>query len=224
MSTLLIGIKAVLFDLDGTLVDTAPDLVAALNLALKEHGLTEQSLENMREHASHGSLALVKAAQPTLDEEMQSKLQQRLLYWYGEVNGQQASLFDGIDQLLDALIHRTIKVGVITKKPARYTRPLLDALGLTDKLSCIISGDTCTRSKPEVAPMYLGAMQSGIALDAIAYLGDAERDLVAAKAAGMQGVTAMWGYISATDNPETWPAILQIASPLSLLDHFNSVE
>ena len=221
MSAQLIGIKAVLFDLDGTLVDTAPDLVAALNLALKEHGLEEQSLESMREHASHGSLALVKAAQPKLDEDTLSQLQQRLLHWYSEVNGKQASLFDGIGQLLDELIGRDIKVGVITNKPARYTRPLLDALGLTDKLSCIISGDTCTRRKPDVAPMYLGAMQSGTAVDAIAYLGDAERDLLAAKAAGMQGVTALWGYISATDDPGIWPAVLQLVSPLSLLDHLK---
>lgn len=224
MSGSLTGIKAVLFDLDGTLVDTAPDLVAALNLALKEYGLEEQSLESMRNHASHGSLALVKAAQPLLDESTQALLQQRLLYWYGEVNGQQAQLFDGMGQLLETLINRGIKVGVITNKPARYTRPLLDSLGLTHKLSCIVSGDTCTRSKPDVGPMYLGAMQSGTLPTAIAYLGDAERDLVAAESSGMQGVTALWGYISATDNPGIWPAVLQIVSPLSLLDHLHTGE
>ncbi|MCF1427961.1 MAG: HAD-IA family hydrolase [Shewanella sp.] len=211
------NVKAVLFDLDGTLVDTAADLVAALNLALSESGFAGQPLSAMRHVASHGSLALTLAALPAASETLQRQVQERLLYHYHDTNGCHATLFDGVRELLDGLLARNIAIGVITNKPARYTRVLLDCLGLTKQMHCIISGDTCTRCKPDAAPMYLGAMQSGALPSQVWYLGDAERDLLAAQAAGMSGIVALWGYIAKDEPVDSWPSFAQLQDPRSLL-------
>ncbi|MGI2261448.1 HAD family hydrolase [Shewanella sp. GXUN23E] len=218
MSLVTPEIKAVLFDLDGTLVDTAPDLVAALNLALAELGLAGATLEAMRPVASHGSLALAKAGAPDVDEATQFAVRDALLKHYHTTNGQYATLFDGMETLLVGLAERNISTGVITNKPARYTRVLLDRLNLTGQMRCIISGDSCTRAKPDTAPMYLGAMQSNVNPAQVCYLGDAERDLLAAQAAGMTGIVALWGYIADDDAVDSWPSFAQLGDPRSLLD------
>jgi 2-phosphoglycolate phosphatase len=214
-------IKGVLFDLDGTLADTAPDLVQALNLSLDEAGFNVQTLETMRHAASHGSLYLVKTAIPHAEERVQIAIQQALLRYYVQINGDHSRLFNDLPELLSLLDSQAIPYGVVTNKPARFSRPLVAKLGLTDKLKTMISGDSTRYSKPHTAPMFLAAQQIAIAPQSILYLGDAERDLVAAHNASMLGGVALWGYLSATDKPDTWPAGRQFEHGASLKQFFT---
>ncbi|MCL1125722.1 HAD family hydrolase [Shewanella surugensis] len=201
-----VPIKGVLFDLDGTLADTAPDLVHALNLSLKDFGYPQQSIDSMRSAASHGSLALVNAAQPDLSIDETTIIQQRLLTYYHQINGDNTEIFDGLQAVLSLLDNKGIPYGVVTNKAARFARPLLDVLDLTQRMCTIISGDSTLYAKPHTAPMWLAAQQMNCASHTILYLGDAERDLIAAKNANMIGGVALWGYINHDDLPNTWPA------------------
>lgn len=212
----LAQIKGVLFDLDGTLADTAPDLVQALNLSLQDVGIAAQPLAAMRYAASHGSFALVDAAIPDAAEDLRSQVQQGLLTHYQRINGDHCALFTGIAALLDWLELTQLPFGVITNKPARFTRPLLRKLNLYLRMPVIISGDSTKHPKPHTAPMLLGAQQLNCAPEHILYLGDAERDLLAAKAAGMLGGVALWGYLGVNDKPLQWPAHAHFASPTEL--------
>ncbi|MBB1321982.1 HAD family hydrolase [Shewanella sp. SR43-8] len=214
-------IKGVLFDLDGTLADTAPDLVQALNLSLDEAGFKVQTLETMRHAASHGSLYLVKTAIPQADEHVQLDIQQALLHHYARINGDHSRLFDDLPELLTLLDSQAIPYGVVTNKPARFARPLIQKLGLTDKLKTMISGDSTCHAKPHTAPMLLAAQQIAIAPQSILYLGDAERDLVAARNASMIGGIALWGYLSPSDTPNTWPATCQFEHGAALKHFFT---
>ncbi|GIU09202.1 HAD family hydrolase [Shewanella glacialipiscicola] len=212
----LTQIKGVLFDLDGTLADTAPDLVQALNLSLQDVGIAPQPLEAMRYAASHGSFALVDAAIPNAADDLRIQVQQGLLAHYQRINGDHCELFTGIMALLDWLELTHVPFGVITNKPARFTRPLLRKLNLHLRMPVIISGDSTKHPKPHTAPMLLGAQQLGCAPSQILYLGDAERDLLAAKAAGMLGGVALWGYLGENDKPLQWPAHAYFVSPEQL--------
>ncbi len=214
-------IKAVLFDLDGTLADTAPDLVAALNMSLSQLGYPQVSLEAMRHIASNGSMALVKTALPQVSEELYLKAQQLLLRFYSDINGQFCRLFAGITELLKYLDNQDIPFGIVTNKPAKYTRPLITLLGLTQSMKTVVSGDSTLYAKPHAAPMLLASQQIKCASQNILYLGDAKRDLVAAQASGMQGGVALWGYIGETDFPEDWPSDYQFDSPLDVLDFLS---
>jgi 2-phosphoglycolate phosphatase len=214
-------VKAVLFDLDGTLADTAPDLVQALNLSLDEAGFTIQVLGAMRHAASHGSLFLVKTAIPEADERVQIDIQQAMLRHYARINGDHCRLFDDLPELLSLLDSQAIPYGVVTNKPARFARPLIEKLGLTYKLKALISGDSTRYAKPHTAPMLLAAQQIATAPQDILYLGDAERDLVAAHNARMLGGVALWGYLSPADKPDTWPADRQFEHGASLKHFFS---
>ncbi|MCS6154834.1 HAD family hydrolase [Shewanella baltica] len=212
----LAQIQGVLFDLDGTLADTAPDLVQALNLSLQDVGIAAQPLAAMRYAASHGSFALVDAAIPNAADDLRTQVQQGLLAHYQRINGDYCALFTGIAALLDWLELTQLPFGVITNKPARFTRPLLRKLNLHLRMPVIISGDSTKHPKPHTAPMLLGAQQLNSAPEHILYLGDAERDLLAAKAAGMLGGVALWGYLGVNDKPLEWPAHAHFASPTEL--------
>lgn len=217
--TALPKIDGLLFDLDGTLVDTAPDLIAALYRALAQYQLPCLADETyLTSVASHGSLGLVKAAQPDIDAELTESLRLALLEHYEDVNGDCASLFDGIAELLDYAASHNIAVGVVTNKPARFTRPLLSKLALTSRLGSIISADSTLFRKPHVQPMLLGAQQLNVAPASIVYLGDAERDIIAARNAAMPSVLALWGYLAENDRPQTWGADLSLANPRDLID------
>lgn len=216
-------ILGVLFDLDGTLVDTAPDLVAALNLALHDFDYPSVALEDVRDAASNGSLALITAAQPTLNAKRKAELQQALLTHYQRINGDHARLFDGITEVLHYLMDNGIAFGVVTNKAARFARPLLATLRLgqqplIDYMSSVISGDTTTQGKPAAAPMLLAAQQLGCHAHNIIYIGDARRDLEAAQNSHMVGAIAMWGYIAADDNPTHWPHQVRFDKPQAIID------
>ncbi len=209
-------IKGVLFDLDGTLADTAPDLVYALNLALNDHEFASVPYEQVFHSASHGSLAMVHAARPELTDTLKAKIQQRLLFHYRNNLGVKSVLFQGMTELLSTLDNKGLPFGIVTNKHAQFCRPLMDAMGLTPRLKSIISGDSTAHSKPHTAPMLLAAQQLSCRPQEILYLGDAERDLLAAQAANMQGGIALWGYISQNDDITSWPSDYQFAHPLEV--------
>lgn len=216
-------IKGVLFDLDGTLADTAPDMVTALNMTLQVNGYEPVPFAQLRASASHGSIAMIKTAIPKVKDDEIPALQQSLFDHYQQVNGDNCKLFSGLENFLQRLTELAIPYGVITNKPARFTRPLLNRLGLTPQMPAIVSGDTTLHSKPHTAPMFLGAQQLKVSPKHILYLGDAERDLVAAKAAGMISGLAAWGYISDQDNPSAWPADLSFVSGEQLAEFFSKL-
>ncbi|MDB2386747.1 HAD-IA family hydrolase [Shewanella sp.] len=206
-------LQGVLFDLDGTLADTAPDLIAALNVALEQNDFLAVSSDTLRYQASHGTLAMVQSVLPQQSDECHARVQQALLTHYARINGKYCQLFNGLSAFLARLAQHDIPFGIVTNKPARFTRPLLDTMGLTPLSQSIISGDTTCYAKPHTAPMLLAAQQLKVQPSQILYLGDAERDMQAANASGMYAGLAQWGYIGPNDTPETWP-----------VDHvFNSV-
>ena len=212
------GIRAVLFDLDGTLVDTAPDLGYALNLQRSRHGLTPLPDDLIRPQASHGArglLGLGFGLHP--DDARFSAMRAEFLELYAANICRHSHPFSGIPELLQAIESRGLKWGVVTNKPARFTEPLMSILDLAERATCIISGDTCPQPKPHPAPMLAAAELCQVAPAACLYLGDAERDIQAARAAGMPSLVAAWGYLDATDTPHTWGAHAEIRDPLDTL-------
>lgn len=211
-------IKAVLFDLDGTLVDTAPDLAAALNFVRTQQGLAPLDYNLIRTQVSNGASALIRLGfQMEPDHAAFEPLRQQLLQYYQQQVCNQSHLFDGMGELLSTLESRGYLWGVVTNKPAFLTLPLMKALGLAVRAKTIVSGDTTEHRKPHPQPMFLAAEQLGVAPNECLYLGDAARDIEAGKNAGMTTVTALFGYISPLENPADWQADFEIASPMELL-------
>lgn len=213
-------VDAVFFDLDGTLADTAPDLGHALNLVRLQRGLEPLALEIVRPYASHGARGLLEIGlglTPADPDFAPSRLE--FLAYYEEFLCLHTTLFPGVDELLAGLEARGIPWGIITNKPARYTDPLMECLGLTKRAACIVSGDTCANPKPDPEPMFYACRSAGVVPQKSLYLGDAERDIEAARAAGMPALVALYGYLDETDRPDQWQAAGVVATPLELLNH-----
>ena len=213
------GIRAVLFDLDGTLVDTAPDLGHALNLQRAAHGLPPLADDVIRPQASHGARGLLGVGfdlHP--DDPRFAPMREEFLQLYAENICRHSRPFPGILDLLAELEARGLKWGVVTNKPARFTEPLMSILDLAERAACIVSGDTCQAPKPHPAPMLAAAELCGAPPAQCLYLGDAERDIEAARAAAMPALVAAWGYLDAGDEPHTWGAHAQIRHPIETLD------
>ena len=211
-------VRTVLFDLDGTLADTAPDLAHALNRLLQEEGRPRLPLETICTAASHGSIAMLRLVfdQPADDPEFQ-RLRQRFLDLYLADIARESTLFAGMEQVLTALETRGLNWGVVTNKPARFTDPLMQALGLAARAACVVSGDTTANSKPHPEPMEHACRLAGSDAAQCLYVGDARRDIEAGQAAGMRTLVAAYGYLSDTDQPDTWGADGMIAAPENLL-------
>jgi phosphoglycolate phosphatase len=213
-------VRAVLFDLDGTLVDTAPDLGHALNLMLARRGQAPLSATAIRAQASHGSQGLIKIgfgiaqSDPAFPD-----LRHEFLEIYSAHLADRSRLFPGMDQLLAGFERRGIAWGVVTNKPARLSEPLLEQLDLLSRAACVVSGDTCARAKPAPEPMLHACRAVAVAPEHCLYVGDAERDVQAARAVGMPVVVALYGYLSETDRPEVWGGDGYIRQPLDLLDY-----
>lgn len=210
--------QAVLFDLDGTLADTAPDLGHALNLQRERHGLPPLPQEIIRPYASHGTVGLFDIGFGlTPQDERFAPMREEYLALYTANLCLHTTLFPGMAELLAALEARKIAWGVVTNKPTRFTEPLLELLGLTQRAASIISGDTCIHPKPHPEPLLRAAREIGVAPQSCLYVGDAERDIEAARAAGMSALIADYGYLSAEDRPETWGADGRVDTPLGIL-------
>jgi len=213
------GIKAVLFDLDGTLVDTAPDLGYALNLQRANHGLPPLPDEIIRPQASHGARGLLGVGFNLHPDDLPfAPMREEFLQLYADNICRHSRPFPGILDLLAELDARGLKWGVVTNKPARFTEPLMSILDLAERAACIVSGDTCPQPKPHPAPMLAAAELCGATPAQCLYLGDAERDIQAARAAAMPALVAAWGYLDSADQPHTWGAHAQIHNPIETLD------
>ncbi len=212
-------IRTVLFDLDGTLADTAPDLAYALNALLQEHGQPVLPFESIRPVASHGAAALIELGFGILrDEPRFAPLRERYLAIYRANLTRETHLFPGMPELLDQLIARGLNWGIVTNKPAFLTDPLIEQLGLREDAVCVVSGDTTTNRKPHPEPMLHACQLAGSKPEECLYVGDAARDIEAGKAAGMQTLVALFGYIGAQDHPESWGASGLIGAPQEILD------
>jgi 2-phosphoglycolate phosphatase len=214
--------NCLLFDLDGTLVDTAPDLAAALNQLLTRHGRPTLSPDAIRPVASHGTpglLGLGFGLTPT--DPTFANLRREYLDLYEATRYQASRLFDGLEECLAHLEQHGQSWGIVTNKPARFTEPLLDHLNLRHRAVCIVSGDSAAQPKPDPAPMRLACQIAGISPADGLYIGDAERDVIAAHAVGMPCAIAAWGYLGPDDRPETWRAEYQLATPHDLMQHLT---
>jgi phosphoglycolate phosphatase len=213
-------IKAVLFDLDGTFADTAPDLAAALNHTRAARNLPPLSLDVIRPQASHGSPGLLKLGfgiEP--DAPDYDALRNIFLDHYERNICVHTRLFAGMAELVAALEQRGIKWGIVTNKPHRYTVPLMQALGYAERAACLISGDTCAHAKPHPEPMLKACEMMNVSPAQCLYLGDDLRDMQAANAAAMRGIIARYGYISGDAQLDSWGAHGIIDTPAELLGY-----
>ena len=211
-------IKAVLFDLDGTLADTAPDLGHALNQQRIARGLSAVPLELIRTEASAGARGLLglgfnispsDSDYPDMREEFLDLYAARLCH--------DTQLFPGVSELLDQLDIRKLPWGIVTNKPARFAKPLIHLLGLSQRAACLISGGDTTHSKPHPEPLLAASHALAVAPDTCIYLGDDMRDVEASLAAGMEPVIARYGYLGNGHPPESWGARYLIDHPRELL-------
>jgi len=212
-------LRGVLFDLDGTLLDTAPDLAAALNRVRAAHALPPLPYAEIRPWVSHGSYALTRLgfsfAQDS-DEFEAARL--ALLDAYHAHVADDTRLFPGMDTLLDDIEARGLRWGIVTNKPGWLTTPLLEKLGLAWQPACVVSGDTLPERKPHPAPLLHAARALACAPGDCVYIGDAERDVAAGREAGMRTLVATYGYIGPGEDPLDWQASDLVDSPAAILD------
>ncbi len=199
--------EAVLFDLDGTLADTAADLGAALNFLLEKDGHCPLPMEQIRPYVSGGSGALVQLGFGIDETHPRFKsLRGEFLDFYGNNLCVHSRLFDGIEELLLKLDERNIRWGIVTNKPHIYTEPLLSSLPLPSSPDCVVSGDTLMWKKPHPAPLLHACRVLGVNPRKSVFVGDDERDVLAGRRAGMHTIVALFGYIVTENNPDNWGA------------------
>lgn len=203
-------LQAVLFDLDGTLLDTAPDMGGALNELRAEQDLAPLPAATIRPWVSHGAAALVRLGFGDGDPQRFESLRLRFLEIYASRLAHETALFDGGAALLDALDADGAPWGIVTNKPAWLTLPLLEALKLATRARVVVCGDTLPEKKPLPQPLLLAAARLAREPATCAYVGDAERDMVAASAAGMPGVIATFGYLDSATAWRQWPHVARI--------------
>ena len=209
---------SVLFDLDGTLVDTAPDMARALNRLLAEEGRQALEYPLIRPQVSNGARGLLKLGfELDIDHRDFDRLRERFLSLYASALADESRLFEGMDTVLARLEQADIPWGIVTNKPSWLTLPLLTELGILERAQCVVSGDTCTHAKPHPMPLLHAA--SNLGLDAVTclYVGDAQRDVEAARAAGMPVMVAIYGYLEPGSLPDQWGADALLAQPTDLL-------
>lgn len=215
-------IRAVLFDLDGTLLDTAPDMVGAMNALRAQEALPPLDFALARAQVSHGTNGLMRIGFPDAEGEILDRLRERFLALYRARLCDETGLFPGGDTLLEHIERASLPWGVVTNKPGWLAGPLLAGLGLERRMACLVSGDTLPVRKPHPQPLLHAAEAIGVAPQSCVYVGDALRDIEAARAAGMRAVVASFGYISPADEPHLWPAQAWIDEPRGLIDWLGS--
>lgn len=200
-------IEAVLFDLDGTLADSAPDMAHTVNVMRKSRGLETVPIELVRAHVSSGARGMIGAAFGVRPEHAEFKaMRDEFLDLYGDHLCVHTRLFPGMMELLDSLEACQIPWGVVTNKYERFARPIIDELGLGRRAAVVVGGDTCERAKPFPDPLLFAAAAMGIAPAGTLYVGDDERDVQAARAAGMPVIVAGYGYLGDGRPPSAWGA------------------
>ncbi len=210
--------RAVLFDLDGTLVDSAPDLCNAVNRVLADLGRAPVALSRLRQVVSKGGRAMLAVALPELDAEQREPLLAPFLAYYGEALANDSLVFDGVAELLDALDARGVAWGIVTNKPAGLARGVVEGFGWATRCQVLVGGDTLPQRKPDPAPLRFACERLGIAPGDAIYVGDDLRDIEAARAAGMVSVAALWGYREPHEDPRQWGADHAFDGAGALLD------
>lgn len=206
---------AVLFDLDGTLVDSAPDLVGVLNRLLAEEGRPPAAYALARNEVSNGAAGLIRLGfGPDLTAERYDALRRRFLELYSDAVCADSKPFLMLEDILAAIA--SCAWGVVTNKPHAMTVPLLERLGLTHGCGCIVGGDSLPQKKPHPAPLLLAARQLGVTADRCIYVGDAPRDIEAGRAAGMATIAAAYGYIRPSVDVHAWGADVVVRRPSDL--------
>lgn len=210
--------EALLFDLDGTLADTAPDLGAALNQLLLEQGREPLPMEKLRPHVSSGARGMIGAGLGiTPADAAYAGLQQRFLAIYQNALCVGTRLFEGMTEHLDDLDARAIPWGIVTNKSQRFAIPLMEGLDLRQRCVCIVCGDSAQRAKPHGHPMQLASAVMGVAATECIYVGDDERDVISGRAVGMRTIIAGWGYLGDGKPPAHWGADAIAAAPAEIL-------
>lgn len=214
--------KAVLFDLDGTLLDTAPDMAAALNAMRVADGFAALPFAPLRELVSHGARALVRFGYPQAPDAELDALRARFISVYAQQLAVETRPFPGIETALLRLQGAGLRWGIVTNKPALLTDPLLQRVGL-HRAGVVVSGDTLSERKPHPAPLLHAAAQLRVAPHECLYIGDAERDVLAARAANMAVFVALFGYIPAREQPRSWPAQGWLETPQALVELLDTL-
>ena len=219
------SLKAVLFDLDGTLADTAPDLVAVLNRLLAESGRPPMAFAIARNQVSHGALGLIRLGFGLPgDAPVEADLRQRFLDLYHEIGHDNSNLFISLDMINDIVSRNELRWGVVTNKPDALTRPVLEHLGVLAGAGSVVSGDTLPQKKPDPAPLRHAANQLGVDPASCVYLGDAARDIEAGRAAGMRTIATSYGYIRPGEDISAWQADAIVDHPRriqGMIDRLN---
>lgn len=208
----------ILFDLDGTLLDTAGDLGVALNIQRQKHGFAALPQEMIRPVASHGSKGLLALGFGLTAEHAEfAAMRDEFLELYAQVFTRSPVLFDGVAELLATIESRGFSWGIVTNKPRRFSEPLLQAVQLDKRIQCLVCGDDASRAKPYPDTLLMASEQAGASPEDCMYIGDAERDVQAGNAAGMCTVVALYGYIAESDRPEEWGADFLIKHPTEIV-------
>jgi 2-phosphoglycolate phosphatase len=211
-------VSTVLFDLDGTLADSADDLAHALNRVRAGRELPPVPLAGLRAHASSGARGLLHAGMGIVPEHPDyTALREAFLAHYERGLAETTRLFSGVAALLTAIEERGLRWGIVTNKHARFTVPVVAALGLAQRAAVVVSGDTTPNPKPHPAPLLYAARELRVVPSACVYVGDDLRDVDAGNAAGMATIVAGYGYMGTAGDPARWPATGWIDAPLDLL-------
>lgn len=214
---------AVFFDLDGTLIDTAPDFIRVLNQVRMEEGLAPLPGRAIRDQVSNGARALITLGFDVVDGNPDHcRLLNRLLALYAEGLAEESTLFEGLDTFLAALEQRGIPWGVVTNKPSIYTFPLLQQLRLLDRCNAVVCPDHVTHKKPHPEPMFKACEQAGVAPGQTWYVGDHLRDIESGRAAGCKTIAAAWGYLSDDEDPAHWQPDYLFETPQAMAAFFFS--
>ena len=211
------NIQAVLFDLDGTLIDSAPDLGAAVDQMRVDRGMTSLPLVHYRPMAGAGARGMIKLAFGFTPEHPEyDAMKEEFFRNYEACMTQRTFAFEGVEQMIDKLVAAQLPWGVVTNKSKRFAEPLTQAMPLFKTAAVVISGDTTPYAKPHPEPLFEAARRLGISPTACVYVGDDERDIVAGHAAGMKTVAATYGYLGLQSDVQKWQAHANIQSPLEL--------
>jgi 2-phosphoglycolate phosphatase len=211
--------KAVLFDLDGTLIDTAPDLANALNHVLISENKSPLSLSEIRPVASDGALGLLNLGFGIDNTNPKFEyLREKFVRYYKDHIEENSALFNGIENFLSNLEKKNISWGIVTNKPTHLTEKLLKKLNLFDRSAYTVCGDTLPERKPHPAPIIHAVKKLNLSIEDCCYVGDAERDIQAAKAANMYSIAALYGYINKSAEPKLWNADAYVYSPDELAE------
>tara|TARA_A100001015_G_scaffold314181_1_gene423075 strand:+ start:4242 stop:4925 length:684 start_codon:yes stop_codon:yes gene_type:complete len=212
------NISTVLFDLDGTLCDTAPDLQQALNQVLALHRRPSISLQNVKTVASDGASGLIgKAFGLDNTSDQYEPIKQQLLDHYRDIKSIKTTLYEGMDRVLHYIEQRGLRWGIVTNKPTSLTEPLLKTLNLAQRAACVVCGDTLAVSKPDPKPIIHACELIGAKHKEACYVGDHHRDISAGNAAGLRTITALYGYIADMTAAKAWPSHAHIHHPSELI-------